>query len=322
MNESGLPQPEEINFHAAVPILRVRSHAVSIDFYVRVLSFRVDWNEGGMASVSRGQCSLMLCEGHQGNPGAWVWIGVGDAEALFREFSAKGATIRLAPTNYPWALEFHVEDPDGHILRFGSDSKKDQPFSEWVAWYQEPIGTSADTAMSFSEAVRGLLAGDFSRLEPLFVRAADGSPSQIVRWHKEGLFQHEPEALAEAFTCACFNGCRETAEHFLEHGVDPSGGEATGLNALHWAANRGQLETVKLLIRHGAPLEARNSYGGTVLDCAVWSAVHETKPDHPAIVEALLDAGAKVEEAEYPSGDARIDEILRAARRSSARDEP
>jgi uncharacterized glyoxalase superfamily protein PhnB len=307
----------ESNFHAATPILRVRSHAVSLDYYVRVLGFIMAWNEGGMASVSRGQCSLMLCEGHQGNPGTWVWIGVGDAEALFQEFSAKSAIIRLPPTNYRWALEFHVEDPDGHILRFGSEPETDKPFSEWVAWYQQPTGMPIETRMSFSEAVSGLLAGDFSRLEPLFLPAAGGSPSQIVRWHQAGLFQNEPQALAEALTCACFNGCRETAEHFLAQGVDPSGGQATGLNAFHWAANRGQLDTVKLLIRYAAPLEIRNSYGGTVLGCAVWSAINETKPDHPAIIEALLMAGANVDNAEYPSGDERIDEILRRHRGSA-----
>jgi hypothetical protein len=168
-----------------------------------------------------------------------------------------------------------------------------------------------EATMPFEEAVRGLLEGDFSRLEPLVARAADGSPSQIVQWHQAGWFQNEPRALAEAFTCACFNGCRETAEHFLAHGIDPSGGQATGLNAFHWAVNRGQLETVELLIQHRAPLEVRNSYGGTVLGCAVWSAVREPKPNHPAIIAALLEAGADVREAEYPAGDARIDEILR-----------
>lgn len=305
------PTISPIHFHAATPILCVGSHAVSLDFYVRALGFKVDWNAEGMASVTRGRCTLMLCEGHQGNPGTWLWIGVGDAEALFREFSASGATIRLPPTNYPWALEFHLEDPDGHILRFGSDPRKGQPFSQWIAWYQKSAAPPANTRMPFSEAVRGLLAGDFSRLEPLFVRGDDGSPSQIVRWRQAGLFQNEPQAAAEALTCACFNGCTETAEHFLTQGAKPSGGQATGLNAFHWAANRGQLETVKLLIRHRAPLEVRNSYGGTVLGCAVWSAVHETKPSHPAIIEALLEAGATVREAEYPSGNARVDEILR-----------
>ena len=53
---------------------------------------------------------------------------------------------------------------------------------------------------------------------------------------------------------------------------------------------------------------------GTVLGGTVWAAVHETKPDHLQIMEALLEAGASVEEAEYPSGDACVDEILRRHR--------
>jgi len=165
--------------------------------------------------------------------------------------------------------------------------------------------------MQFHEAVQGLLAGDFSRLAPLFDRPAAGDRCPIIQWHEAGQFAAEPQALDEAFTCACFLGRTEVAEHFLAHWVSPSGGAGTGLNAFHWAANRGQMEVVRLLIRHRAPLETRNSYGGTVLGGTVWAAVHETKPDHPRIVEALLDAGAQVREAEYPSGDERIDEILR-----------
>jgi predicted enzyme related to lactoylglutathione lyase len=34
---------------------------------------------------------------------------------------ARGVKILLEPTNFPWALEFQVEDPDGNVLRFGSE---------------------------------------------------------------------------------------------------------------------------------------------------------------------------------------------------------
>jgi hypothetical protein len=44
--------------------------------------------------------------------------------------------IGLPSTNYPWTYEFHVQDPDGHILRFGSEQKSDRPFSPWVCWYR------------------------------------------------------------------------------------------------------------------------------------------------------------------------------------------
>ncbi len=162
----------------------------------------------------------------------------------------------------------------------------------------------------FDEAVRGLLAGDFSRLAPLFFGAGGSTPA-IICWHEAGLFEAQPEALKEALTCACFNGCVDVVERLLGCGLDPSGGAATGLNACHWAANRGQLEVVRVLLRHGASLEVRNNYRGTVLGCAVWSAVHEPRPAHLAIVEALLEAGAIVSEAAYPSGDAQIDALLR-----------
>lgn len=77
-----------------------------------------------MVSVSRDRKSIMLCEGEQGQPGTWVWIGVDDAQRLYAEFSAKGARIRSSPQNFSWPYEFSVEDPDGHVLRFGSESKR------------------------------------------------------------------------------------------------------------------------------------------------------------------------------------------------------
>jgi hypothetical protein len=164
--------------------------------------------------------------------------------------------------------------------------------------------------MHFSDAVQGLMAGDFSRLAPLFEASLQSSEPQIVAWHQAGLFKDEPEVLNEAFTCACFNGNCEVIEYHLSRGVHPSGGAMTGLNGFHWAANRGQLKAVDILIRHQAPLETRNAYGGTVLGGAVWAAVHEPKPQHAEVIEALLRAGACVREAEYPTGVDRIDRIL------------
>ena len=154
------------------------------------------------------------------------------------------------------------------------------------------------------------MAGDFSRLAPLFETPSDGSPCPVIKWFNDGLFANEPKAQAEAFTCACFNGCIHVVEYLLAKGVDPNGGINTGLNAFHWAANRGQLKTVEILIRNKSPLETQNAYGGTVLGCTVWSAVQEPKPDHLQIIEALLKAGANVNAAKYPSGDKRVDELL------------
>jgi predicted enzyme related to lactoylglutathione lyase len=130
--------PGAIRVGGAVPILNVKDLEASVRHYVTVLGFKVDWQAPGiMTSVSRGGATLMLCEGHQGQPGTWVWIDAGDAETLHAEYRARGASIRLPPTNFPWAYEFHVQDPDGHVLRFGSDQKHDRPFSAWIEWYRE-----------------------------------------------------------------------------------------------------------------------------------------------------------------------------------------
>src|SRR5262245_34821416 len=90
----------------------------------------------------------------------------------------------------------------------------------------------------FRDAIQGLRRGDFSRLEALFVDEADGR-ARIVKWHQEGRFLDEPQALEEALTCACFLGRASVATYLLTQGVDPSGGIGTGLNAIHWAVNRG-----------------------------------------------------------------------------------
>jgi catechol 2,3-dioxygenase-like lactoylglutathione lyase family enzyme len=126
------PKLTSTRFEGVTPIFRVRNLAASLDYYVRVLGFKVDWEYHGIASVSRDRCGIFLCEGDQGNPGTWVWIGVEDAEALFHEYSAQGATIRHPPTNYKWAYEMQIADPDGNVLRMGSEPKPDQPFGEWL----------------------------------------------------------------------------------------------------------------------------------------------------------------------------------------------
>jgi uncharacterized glyoxalase superfamily protein PhnB len=121
-----------VTFEGVTPILRVRNLSASIEYYVQQLGFKIDWQQAIFASVSRGRCHIFLSQGDQGYPGAWVWIGVEDADALLNEYKTKGARIRHPPTNYAWAYEMQVEDLDGNILRLGSDPKSDQPIGEWL----------------------------------------------------------------------------------------------------------------------------------------------------------------------------------------------
>jgi predicted enzyme related to lactoylglutathione lyase len=119
-------KPSRNGVECIIPILRVANLAASIRFYVNVLGFQVDWGDGPeseMCSVSRDGRSIMLCQGDQGHRGTWVWIGVEDIEPLHAQLVAAGAKVVLEPTNFDWAYEFRIEDPDGHVLRFGSEPK-------------------------------------------------------------------------------------------------------------------------------------------------------------------------------------------------------
>ncbi len=132
-------------FEGTTPILRVQNLDASILYYVQQLGFKLNWQTPYFAGVSRGRCTIFLSQGDQGHTGGWVWVGVGDADALLEEYRRSGAKIRHLPTNYSWAYEMQVEDPDGNILRLGSEPKENTPVGEWldmngIRWIMTPEG--------------------------------------------------------------------------------------------------------------------------------------------------------------------------------------
>lgn len=121
-----------VEFGGITPILNVASLPVSLAFYIGQLGFELAWQAGSdFAQVGRGKVALMLCVGGQGRPGTWAYAGISDADAYYRELMSRGVAVRHPPTNYPWgARELQVQDPDGHVLRFGSDAT-DEPCGTW-----------------------------------------------------------------------------------------------------------------------------------------------------------------------------------------------
>jgi uncharacterized protein (TIGR02118 family) len=104
------------------PILAVDDMARSVRYYVDVLGFEpAPWGTDDFTRVARDGRGLYLCRRGQGRPGAWIWVGVADARALFETYRARGAIVRQPPEDRPWGLEMQIEDPDGNVLRFGSD---------------------------------------------------------------------------------------------------------------------------------------------------------------------------------------------------------
>lgn len=127
---------QKIEFGAVTPVLRVSDVKASRDYYVKTLGFKVNFeHEDYFVSVSRGRCTLFLSAGDQGHSGSWVWIDGKDVDVVYEEYRSSGAKIRHPPTNYPWALEMQVEDPDGNVLRIGSEQRKNEPEGEWLDMY-------------------------------------------------------------------------------------------------------------------------------------------------------------------------------------------
>ena len=127
------------------------------------------------------------------------------------------------------------------------------------------------------------------------------------------------ELIQEAFRYACGYGANRVVEFLLARGVDLSEQSGDGQTGTHYAVIFGRLDTLKLLLKHHPPLEAKNTYGGTVLGQALWSAAHARDPSvYAEIIETLIAAGAKVPERHVPVNPT-IDALLE---RHGSRAEP
>jgi len=126
--------------------------------------------------------------------------------------------------------------------------------------------------------------------------------------------------MESGFMWACEYGHTRVVEFILERGLDV-GTQVGGMTGLHWAMVGGRVETTRSLLERKAPLETQNSYGGTVLGCAIWAVGNtdlayrwpDSDTDWAAIVGMLIDAGAVVYESDsdFPTGNERVDELLR-----------
>ena len=143
------------------------------------------------------------------------------------------------------------------------------------------------------------------------VAAAGVARLDRVRGLAEGAAAEELEKAL--VTAAGTYGASEVVEHLLDRGVDVAAG--TGWTALHAATGSGDLRTIDLLIRRGAPLEKRNMYGGTVLGQAIWFAYHGDPVDvgdYARVIDVLIAAGARTDV--YPKMMDHIEGVRRRAR--------
>jgi ankyrin repeat protein len=78
--------------------------------------------------------------------------------------------------------------------------------------------------------------------------------------------------MDSAFFFGCWYGRKEVVEFLLERGVDPSLRNDGGQTGLHCCAYVAETDVAKVLIQHGAPVDAiEKSFNATPLDVALWA---------------------------------------------------
>ncbi len=112
-----------MKFEKSIPILYSKDVSKSIVFYTDKLGFDEKWewdDPPTFGGVSKGEVEIFFSEKGQGNPGTWLFIVVDDVDEYYEGIKTNGAKIVAPPNNREWNMrELVVEDPDGHIIRFG-----------------------------------------------------------------------------------------------------------------------------------------------------------------------------------------------------------
>ncbi len=85
---------------------------------------------------------------------------------------------------------------------------------------------------------------------------------------------------------AAMRGDQGSVRTLLQRGADVNAAQGDGMTALHWAADRGDLEMARMLVYAGASLEA-------VTRMAEYTPLHlASRAGHGGVVRALLEAGS------------------------------
>ena len=195
----------------------------------------------------------------------------------------------------------------------------------------EDNGSPILTALAFGyRDAADTLARRGARIDHVVVAAAVGRLDLVREWVKDATTlskAHEPYRgpywvsipddpkgqLEMALVWACKFGRADVARYLLEVGVSARAQDKDQMTALHWACATGMLEIIDMLLARGAPLEVRNTWGGTVLDSTAWFVANSPHPnaDYPRVIERLLQAGADPNEVYPPlTGVAEVDRLL------------
>ena len=112
-----------MKFEKSITILYSADIVRSLDYYTEKLGFDEKWEWDSpptFGGVNKDDVAIFFCKNDQGNPGTWLCIVVDNVDEYYESIKDKGANIAAVPQTKEWNMrEMLVEDPDGHIIRFG-----------------------------------------------------------------------------------------------------------------------------------------------------------------------------------------------------------
>ncbi|HEU5421172.1 MAG TPA: ankyrin repeat domain-containing protein [Streptosporangiaceae bacterium] len=185
----------------------------------------------------------------------------------------------------------------GLLLDYGA--APDEPGWDGRTPYQQAVRTGQDQVAEL--LARHGASTTLSAADEFLAacRRADRAAATAVLDATPGLAAQLTVEDHQILTSAAGHGHTAAVHLMLDLGFPPGtrSGQDDGATALHLAAAAGSTSTVRLLLEHGADIEARDTtWHSTPLEWAIVGSGmrlgHDPHPDWPATVGVLLDAGA------------------------------
>jgi len=104
----------------ALPALPFDNVPAAVTYYREVLGFHINYQQADLGVMDRDAITILLIARTADYKGIGSFsVYVSDADALYDEFSGKGAKILGPPVSRPWGLrDFTVIDPEGNRITF------------------------------------------------------------------------------------------------------------------------------------------------------------------------------------------------------------